>query len=99
MNSEEIGFLSELEHVIRERISSPKEGSYTSQLVASGDKRVAQKLGEEAIELALATVSGDRDEQLEEAADLLYHFLVLLNSKSISLADVVAKLSERHHQE
>jgi phosphoribosyl-ATP pyrophosphohydrolase/phosphoribosyl-AMP cyclohydrolase len=98
MNNGNIEFLIELEEVIRQRIAAPTEDSYTARLVASGDRRVAQKLGEEAVELALATASGNREEQLDEAADLLYHLLVLLNSKSIRLADVSARLSERHLQ-
>jgi phosphoribosyl-ATP pyrophosphohydrolase/phosphoribosyl-AMP cyclohydrolase len=98
MNNGNIEFLIELEVVIRQRIAAPTEDSYTARLVASGDRRVAQKLGEEAVELALATASGNREEQLDEAADLLYHLLVLLNSKSIRLADVSARLSERHLQ-
>jgi phosphoribosyl-ATP pyrophosphohydrolase len=98
MNNGNIEFLIELEEVIRQRIAAPTEDSYTARLVASGDRRVAQKLGEEAVELAVATASGNREEQLDEAADLLYHLLVLLNSKSIRLADVSARLSERHLQ-
>jgi phosphoribosyl-ATP pyrophosphohydrolase len=98
MNNGNIEFLIELEEVIRQRIAAPTEDSYTARLVASGDRRVAQKLGEEAVELALATASGNREEQLDEAADLLYHLLVLLTSKSIRLADVSARLSERHLQ-
>jgi phosphoribosyl-ATP pyrophosphohydrolase len=98
MKDKNIEFLIELEDVIRKRIETPSADSYTARLVASGDKRVAQKLGEEAVELALAAACGNRDEQVEEAADLVYHLLVLLNSKSIRLADVAAKLSERHRR-
>ncbi len=91
------GFVGQLESVIRDRIENRKDDSYTAQLVAQGEKRVAQKVGEEAIELILATTAGDRGEQLEEAADLLYHFLVLLACKGLSLSDVSETLSQRHH--
>jgi phosphoribosyl-ATP pyrophosphohydrolase len=77
-------FLTTLETLIRDRIDSPIKGS------------MAQKVGEEAVELALASVSGDRGETIDEAADLLYHVLVLLHSQGIELADVVATLASRH---
>lgn len=96
MNSGDISFLSRLEQIILERLEERSATSYTARLVASGDKRVAQKMGEEAIELALAATAGDKDEQLEEAADLVYHLLVLLNSKDIRLADVAQVLCRRH---
>lgn len=89
-------FLTTLETLIRDRIDSPIKGSYTSELIAAGQKRMAQKVGEEAVELALASVSDDRGETIDEAADLLYHVLVLLHSQGIELADVVATLASRH---
>jgi len=67
-----------------------------ASLFAAGTRRIAQKVGEEAVELALAATAGDRDEQLDEAADLLYHLLVLLAAKDLSLADVAERLEERH---
>ena len=69
-----------LDELIRERMVTRPENSYVASLTASGDKRLAQKLGEEAVELAIAVTAGDRDEQLEEAADLLFHMLVALNA-------------------
>jgi phosphoribosyl-ATP pyrophosphohydrolase/phosphoribosyl-AMP cyclohydrolase len=96
MSDTDISFLAELEQVIRQRLSEGSDESYTARLVASGERRVAQKFGEEAVELALAATSGDKQEQLEEAADLMYHLLVLLNSKGIRLADVASLLSARH---
>lgn len=96
MNKPDISFLTELEEIIQQRISEGSEESYTSRLVASGDKRMAQKLGEEAVELALAAAAGDREEQLNEAADLLYHLIVLLNCKGIHLSDVAGELNRRH---
>jgi phosphoribosyl-ATP pyrophosphohydrolase/phosphoribosyl-AMP cyclohydrolase len=89
-------FLKILESTIADRLENPSQESYTANLAASGTKRVAQKVGEEAVELALASVAGDRSEVLNEAADLIYHLLVLLNTQGIRLADVVATLQTRH---
>ena len=91
-----LAFLTVLEDTIRQRIQEPSPHSYVAALVSAGDKRLAQKLGEEAVELALAAVAGDKTEQLEEAADLLFHLLVLLNAKGMSLAEITAKLEQRH---
>lgn len=96
MQASGIEFLTVLEDVIRERLRSAAAGSYTAELVGSGQRRVAQKVGEEAVELALASIDGDRDETIGEAADLLYHVLVLLNNQDIRLADIVAALESRH---
>lgn len=98
MTNKDITFLTKLESIIEQRLADGPEDSYTARLVASGDNRVAQKVGEEAVELALASVSGGREEQVEEAADLMYHLLVLLSSKGIQLADIAATLCERHEQ-
>ena len=70
--------------------------SYTARLAAAGAKRIAQKVGEEGVEVALASVTGDKDETLDEAADLVYHLIVLLASQDLSLADVANKLESRH---
>ena len=94
----DIEFLLTLETVIRQRLGERPESSYTARLAAEGDARMAQKVGEEAVELALASVTGDDDEQLNEAADLVYHLLVLLNHKGLTLADVVRVLRSRHGQ-
>ena len=91
-----IEFLATLEDVVRDRIANPPEGSYTARLVQAGPKRVAQKVGEEGLELALAAVAGDRDELIDEAADLFYHVLVLLNGSGVSLSDVSSRLEQRH---
>ena len=91
-----IHFLEDLDELIRQRMAEKSPESYVASLVSAGDKRLAQKLGEEAVELALAVVAGDRAEQLEEAADLLVHLLVLLNAKGIRLEQVAALLGERH---
>lgn len=96
MTASNLGFLTTLETVIVERMKSPSQESYTASLVASGTKRIAQKVGEEAVELALASVDGDRTETVCEAADLIYHLLVLLNYQNITLGEVAAELESRH---
>lgn len=96
MTTNAIQFIGELENIIAARLDDGSEASYTASLAGAGIKRVAQKVGEEAVELALASVDGDRDEVLDEAADLVYHLLVLLKLKELSLADVDATLRRRH---
>lgn len=96
MKQPNLEFLATLESTIAERMENPTEQSYTASLMASGPKRIAQKVGEEGVELALAGVAGNRDEIANEAADLLYHVLVLLRSQDVALADVVATLESRH---
>jgi phosphoribosyl-ATP pyrophosphohydrolase/phosphoribosyl-AMP cyclohydrolase len=95
MHNDTLGFLDELDQVVRQRITEKTVGSYTADLAARGIKRVAQKTGEEAVELAIASVAGDNSEVKEEAADLLYHLIVLLALRNVSLADVVAVLRGR----
>ena len=89
-------FIQRLEEIIRDRFENPPEGSYTAKLARAGTKRIAQKVGEEGVELALASVAGDKDEIVAEAADLIYHLLVLLNREGVSLADVATELERRH---
>lgn len=92
-----IAFLTALEDIVRERMSREEtNGSYVATLVAQGDRRVAQKVGEEAVELLLAAVSGRKAEQIDECADLLFHLIVLLQIKGIALEEVVAALEQRH---
>lgn len=91
-----LSFLGTLESVLTERIAKAPEGSYTAELFQQGRGRIAQKIGEEGVELALAAV-GDRDaEVVSEAADLVYHLLLCLRERGLSLADVVAELELRH---
>jgi phosphoribosyl-ATP pyrophosphohydrolase len=92
----DLSFLETLEGVIAQRLKDAPAGSYTVQLAAGGVKKVAQKVGEEAMELALAAVSEERERVAAEAADLLYHMLLLLNLRDATLADVVAELRRRH---
>lgn len=96
MSERDLAFLRELEVIIRDRIRKPGPESYVSSLLREGTRRQAQKVAEEAVELALAAAGGDEKEQLEEAADLLFHLLVLLNAGGLSLAGVVSVLEQRH---
>jgi phosphoribosyl-ATP pyrophosphohydrolase/phosphoribosyl-AMP cyclohydrolase len=96
VTSNDLAFLETLEGVIRDRLENPDGNSYTASLAASGRKRIAQKVGEEAVELALASVDGDHEEILDEAADLVYHLLVLLQTQDLALGRVVERLRDRH---
>ncbi len=89
-------FLKHLESIIQNRKKSPTDSSYTSSLFAKGINKVAQKVGEEAVELVIEAKDDNRDLFLGEAADLLYHYLVLLTAKDFELEDVIAVLKERH---
>ncbi len=91
-----LGFLAELEQVLAGRKSADPESSYTARLYAKGTKRIAQKVGEEGVEVALAAMAKDREELINESADLLYHLTVLLQNENLQLADVVTRLKERH---
>lgn len=91
-----LAFLGTLEGVIEQRVAENPEGSYTARLFAKGPKRIAQKVGEEGLEVALAAVAETDDKVVSESADLLYHLLVLLKSRGVSLATVVAELESRH---
>ena len=94
--AEKLAFLGTLERVIAQRIATRPQGSYTAKLAAEGMLRIAQKVGEEGLELALASVAQSDAEVIGEAADLLYHLLLLLQAKHLSLAQVVAELEARH---
>jgi phosphoribosyl-ATP pyrophosphohydrolase/phosphoribosyl-AMP cyclohydrolase len=89
-------FLETLETVIERRLSEAPEGSYTARLAAQGTLKVAQKVGEEGVELALAAAAQDKTHVVDEAADLFYHVLLLLRMRELKLADVVAELETRH---
>jgi len=85
-----------LEAIIQERKNNPKSGSYTNQLLDSGINKVAQKVGEEAVELIIEAKDNNKELFLNEAADLMYHYLVLLIAKDYKLADVLSVLRQRH---
>ncbi|MCI5081184.1 MAG: phosphoribosyl-ATP diphosphatase [Saprospiraceae bacterium] len=92
----DIAFLQELEHIIQDRKQNPSENSYTSKLFQKGINKVAQKVGEEAVELVIEAKDDNEALFLNEAADLMYHYLVLLTAKGYELKDVVKILEERH---
>lgn len=94
--AQQVAFLGRLEEVIAERIATRPQGSYTAKLLAEGTRRIAQKVGEEGLELALAGVAQSDEEIIGEAADLLYHTLLLLKVKNLSLSQVVTELESRH---
>ena len=91
-----IGFLDQLGRLIAERHKTMPEGSYTTSLFSEGKARIAQKVGEEGVELALARMKDDSAEMANEAADLLFHMMVLLEDAGLSLADAISVLEDRH---
>jgi phosphoribosyl-ATP pyrophosphohydrolase/phosphoribosyl-AMP cyclohydrolase len=92
----QLAFLARLERLVEQREKERPEGSYTTRLFDAGIKRIAQKVGEEGVETALAATAGDREELLNESADLLYHLLVLLRAGDLTLAEVTERLRQRH---
>ena len=91
-----VGFLAQLERTIVARIKSGDKKSYTVRLAMEGAARVAQKVGEEGVETALAALKANKQELAGEAADLLYHLIVLLRVKKMSLTDALTVLEKRH---
>jgi len=96
-SNESENFLLELEALIKDRKAAPKEDSYTSKLFSEGLNRIAQKVGEEAVELVIESKDSDNERFKGEAADLLYHLLVLFAEKDIELKDVLDTLRQRRH--
>ena len=92
----QLDFLTTLETVIQDRLDNPTGNSYTARIAAEGKLKAAQKLGEEAVEVALAAVADTPSRLTEEAADLLYHLLLLLRIRGLSLEDVLTELHRRH---
>jgi phosphoribosyl-ATP pyrophosphohydrolase/phosphoribosyl-AMP cyclohydrolase len=90
------GFLFQLEELLASRKNADPESSYTAKLYASGTKRIAQKVGEEGVETALAATVNDRFELTNEASDLVYHLLVLLQDQDLNLSTVIENLRQRH---
>jgi len=88
--------LEKLEAIISDRKNNPTVSSYTSSLFEKGINKIAQKVGEEAVELVSESKDENKEKFLGEAADLLYHYLVLLQAKNFKLEDVVAILANRH---
>ncbi len=96
--NESIGFLTKLESIIENRKLNPTGESYTSSLFEKGINKVAQKVGEEAIELVIEAKDDNRDLFLGEAADLMFHYLILLQAKGFKLSDVEEVLIKRHRK-
>jgi phosphoribosyl-ATP pyrophosphohydrolase/phosphoribosyl-AMP cyclohydrolase len=91
-----IAFLAKLEAVIAQRVEERPEGSYTAKLWSDGVTRMAQKVGEEGVEVALAAATQDDDRLVGESADLLFHLTLLLKSRGLSLTRVIGELERRH---
>ena len=91
-----ITFLNKLSAIIKSRKEDNPDNSYTAKLFKEGFKRIAQKVGEEGLELSLAHTGGDKEEVLNEAADLIFHTLVLLENAELNITDVCQVLLERH---
>jgi phosphoribosyl-ATP pyrophosphohydrolase/phosphoribosyl-AMP cyclohydrolase len=95
-DAQRLAFLALLENIIANRIADQPEDSYTAKLFAKGPGRIAQKVGEEGIETALAAVTRDDEGLVGECADLVFHLMVLLKSRELDLERVVAELKARH---
>ncbi|MBR6415455.1 MAG: bifunctional phosphoribosyl-AMP cyclohydrolase/phosphoribosyl-ATP diphosphatase HisIE [Bacteroidales bacterium] len=90
------GFIRELEKVIQGRYEQMPEGSYTTSLFRKGTPRMAQKVGEEAVETVIEAMKGDKERLIYEASDLIYHLLVLLTSQGLGIEDLEKELQSRH---
>ena len=90
------GFIRRLQAVVRQRHAAMPEGSYTARLFTHGVNKIAQKVGEEAVETVIEAVAGNREAMIYEASDLVYHLLVLLEATGCSIADLEKELARRH---
>ncbi len=97
-NADDILFLKYLQHFIERRRQEMPEGSYTTTLFQKGINRMAQKVGEEAVETVIEATNGTDDQFIYEAADLIYHLIVLLTSKGFSIEDLSRELQRRHKE-
>ena len=95
-NTQDFGFLSHLEQVISNRKHTPNDASYVSSLFEKGINKIAQKVGEEAVETVIEAKDQNDELFLEESADLLFHYLILLQAKGYCLSDIVNVLKSRH---
>ncbi|QLK86850.1 bifunctional phosphoribosyl-AMP cyclohydrolase/phosphoribosyl-ATP diphosphatase HisIE [Staphylococcus sp. 17KM0847] len=91
--------LQNLETTIQQRIHTKSEKSYTHYLLTQGKEKITKKFGEEAFEVVIAALKNDHSELIEESADLLYHFFVLLHEQQVQIADIEKTLAKRHHTE
>lgn len=94
-NENEYSFLQALETIIKKRKNNPDDNSYTSQLFQKGVNKIAQKVGEEAVEMVIESKDNNKELFLNESADLLFHYLILLHAKGYELADVIEVLKKR----
>ena len=90
------GFIKELQSVIQSRHREMPEGSYTTKLFTKGVNKIAQKVGEEAVETVIEAIDGNNERLVYEASDLIYHLLVLLENQGLSLTDIEEELTRRH---
>ena len=90
-------FIGELQDFIEKRHEEMPEGSYTTRLFNDGIKKIAQKVGEEALESVIEAVDGDNDKMVYEVADMMYHLLVMLTAKGLRIEDIANELAKRHH--
>jgi phosphoribosyl-ATP pyrophosphohydrolase len=90
--------IKELEAIIQSRKVEPQAGSYTNTLFEAGINKIAQKVGEEATEVIVASLGQGREEQIGEISDLIYHLLVLMSELDLTLEDIEAELSKRHQR-
>jgi phosphoribosyl-ATP pyrophosphohydrolase/phosphoribosyl-AMP cyclohydrolase len=93
------GFLYRLEQIINQRIDNNETNSYTNKLYCKGINKIAQKVGEEAVELIIESTGNNKELFCNEAADLLYHLLILLKAKNCNLTDIEEILKERHEKQ
>lgn len=96
-NYSDLIFLAELQNFIGKRYQNMPEGSYTTKLFRDGINKMAQKVGEEAVETVIEATNGTNDKLVYEASDLLYHLMVLLTAKGLSLDDIARELHHRHN--
>jgi phosphoribosyl-ATP pyrophosphohydrolase/phosphoribosyl-AMP cyclohydrolase len=94
--AQQLSFLARLEGVIAQRIADKPEGSYTARIWSQGATRIAQKVGEEGVEVALAAATQEDDRLVNETADLLFHLALLLKSRNLSLLNAIKELEQRH---
>ena len=97
-NKAQYGFLSQLEAIIGSRMADDSTDSYVARMNRKGLDKIAQKVGEEAVEVVIASKNEDQNELLEEGADLMFHFLLLLKKKNLSLDQIVGRLAQRHEE-
>lgn len=98
VNSSKTGFIDQLRAIIKDRKNKPSDQSYTASLFAKGINKIAQKVGEEAVEIVIEAKDDNKELFLGEAADLLFHYLVLLEAKEIELDEVMEVLIKRHQK-